>query len=92
MEKEVNHQTPAVRSYIQGVLIDKLGVEDSEVTETADLRNDLGADSLDLVDIIMEVEKKYSIAIPDMLYTTVNTVADMVKATEDCIEETHYKK
>lgn len=92
MEKEVKHQTPAVKSFLQSILVEKLGVEESEIKENSDLRGDLGADSLDLVEIIMEVEKGYQMEIPDTASTTVNTVADMLKVTEDCIEATHYKK
>ena len=50
---------------VKEIIVDKLGVEASEVTETANFTNDLGADSLDTVDLIMEFEKVFDIKIPD---------------------------
>ena len=53
-----------VASKVKAIIVDKLGVE-SEVTETASFTNDLGADSLDTVELIMEFEKAFNITIPD---------------------------
>lgn len=50
---------------VKEIIVDKLGVEASEVTESANFTNDLGADSLDTVDLIMEFEKVFDIKIPD---------------------------
>ena len=54
-----------VAEKVKAIIVDKLGVDESEVTETANFQNDLGADSLDTVELIMEVEKAFNITIPD---------------------------
>ena len=50
---------------VKAIIVDKLGVEEGQVTETAVFTTDLGADSLDTVDLIMEFEKEFDIKIPD---------------------------
>ena len=52
-----------IASKVKSIIIDKLGVEDSEVTPEASFTNDLGADSLDTVELIMEFEKEFNITI-----------------------------
>lgn len=54
-----------IREKIVAIIVDKLGVEPAEVTNEASFTNDLGADSLDTVELIMEFEKEFNIAIPD---------------------------
>ncbi len=54
-----------VAEKVKAIIVDKLGVDESEVTETANFQNDLGADSLDTVELIMEFEKAFGITIPD---------------------------
>ena len=54
-----------VAAKVKAIIVDKLGVDESEVTETASFQNDLGADSLDTVELIMEFEKAFNITIPD---------------------------
>ena len=61
---------------VQAIIVDKLGVESSEVTETANFTNDLGADSLDTVELLMEFEKVFGIKIPDEETSTIATVKD----------------
>ena len=61
---------------------DKLGVDESKVTETASFVNDLGADSLDVVEVVMEVEKEFNVTIPDDEATNLATVGDAVKYIE----------
>ncbi|MCQ2168070.1 MAG: acyl carrier protein [Bacteroidales bacterium] len=61
---------------VQAIIVDKLGVEPSEVTETANFTNDLGADSLDTVELLMEFEKVFGIKIPDEETSTIATVKD----------------
>jgi len=61
-----------------GIIVDKLGVENSEVTKDASFANDLGADSLDTVELIMEFEKTFSIEIPDEDAEKIVTVGDAV--------------
>lgn len=64
---------------VKGIIVDKLGVELSEVTEEASFANDLGADSLDQVELIMEFEKEFNITIPDEAAEKIATVGDAVK-------------
>ena len=59
---------------VTSIIIDKLGVEESEVTPEASFTNDLGADSLDTVELIMEFEKEFNIAIPDDQAEKIGTV------------------
>ena len=54
-----------VANKVKAIIVDKLGVDESEVTETASFTNELGADSLDTVELIMEFEKAFNITIPD---------------------------
>ena len=63
---------------VKSIIIDKLGVEESEVTPEASFTNDLGADSLDTVELIMEFEKEFNIAIPDDQAEKIATVGDAV--------------
>jgi len=63
---------------VTSIIVDKLGVEESEVTTEASFTNDLGADSLDTVELIMEFEKEFNIAIPDEQAEKIGTVGDAV--------------
>ena len=63
---------------VKAIIVDKLGVEESEVTETANFTNDLGADSLDTVELIMEFENVFGITIPDDVAEKISTVKDAV--------------
>jgi acyl carrier protein len=63
---------------VKSIIVDKLGVEESEVTNEASFTNDLGADSLDTVELIMEFEKEFNIAIPDEHAEKIATVGDAV--------------
>jgi len=68
---------------VKDIIVDKLGVEESEVTETASFTNDLGADSLDTVELLMEFEKVFGIKIPDEETSNIATVGDAIaKVTE----------
>ena len=68
---------------VKSIIIDKLGVEESEVTNEASFTNDLGADSLDTVELIMEFEKEFNIAIPDDQAEKIASVGEAVKYIED---------
>ena len=67
---------------VKGIIIDKLGVEESEVTPEASFTNDLGADSLDTVELIMEFEKEFNISIPDDQAENIGTVGDSISYLE----------
>jgi acyl carrier protein len=67
---------------VREIIVDKLGVEESEVTETANFTNDLGADSLDTVELIMEFERVFDIKIPDEDASSIATVSDAVNYVE----------
>ena len=64
------------------IITDKLGVETSEVTNEASFTNDLGADSLDTVELIMEFEKEFNISIPDDQAENIGTVGDAISYLE----------
>jgi acyl carrier protein len=68
---------------VKAIIVDKLGVEESEVTETASFTNDLGADSLDTVELIMEFEKEFNISIPDDQAEKISTVGDAISYVEE---------
>lgn len=72
-----------VQSKVVSIIVDKLGVEESEVTNEASFTNDLGADSLDTVELIMEFEKEFNIAIPDDQAENIQTVGDAVSYIEE---------
>ena len=65
------------------IIVDKLGVERSEVTPEASFANDLGADSLDTVELIMEFEKEFNLSIPDEAAEKIVTVGDAIKYLEE---------
>ena len=69
-------------SRVKAIIVDKLGVDENEVTETASFTTDLGADSLDTVELIMEFEKEFGITIPDEKAETIQTVGDAVAFIE----------
>ena len=61
------------------IIVDKLGVDESEVTPEASFTNDLGADSLDTVELIMEFEKEFELSIPDEKAENIQTVGQAVE-------------
>jgi len=72
-----------VKSKVISIIVDKLGVEEGEVTNEASFTNDLGADSLDTVELIMEFEKEFNIAIPDDQAENIQTVGDAISYIEE---------
>lgn len=72
-----------VAQRVKSIIVDKLGVEESEVTETASFTNDLGADSLDTVELIMEFEKEFDIQIPDDQAENIATVGQAISYIEE---------
>ena len=67
---------------VKAIIVDKLGVDASEVTDQASFTNDLGADSLDTVELIMEFEKEFNIQIPDDKAEGISTVGDAISFIE----------
>lgn len=68
------------------IIVDKLGVDESEVTPEASFTNDLGADSLDTVELIMEFEKEFNMAIPDDQAEKIGTVGDAITYIEKTVK------
>ena len=71
-----------VATKVKAIIIDKLGVDEAEVTNSASFTNDLGADSLDTVELIMEFEKEFDIQIPDDKAENIATVKDAISFIE----------
>lgn len=72
-----------VQSKVTAIIVDKLGVDGGEVTNDASFTNDLGADSLDTVELIMEFEREFNISIPDDQAEKIATVGDAVKYIQE---------
>ena len=70
---------------VKAIIVDKLGVDESEVTNEESFTNDLGADSLDTVELIMELEKEFDIQIPDDEAEGIATVGDAISFVEKAI-------
>ena len=68
---------------VKSIITDKLGVEESQVTPEASFTNDLGADSLDTVELIMELEKEFDLSIPDEEAEKIVTVGDAIAFIEN---------
>lgn len=72
-----------INSKVIAIIVDKLGIEESEINMESSFTNDLGADSLDTVELIMEFEKEFNIAIPDDQAEKIGTVGEAVKYIEE---------
>ena len=72
-----------IATRVKKIIVDKLGVDEAEVTNEASFTNDLGADSLDTVELIMEFEKEFNISIPDEQAETITTVGQAVAYLEE---------
>jgi len=72
-----------IQEKIKSIIVDKLGVDEKEVTPEASFTNDLGADSLDTVELIMEFEKEFNIQIPDDQAEKINTVGEAINYIEN---------
>lgn len=68
---------------VKEIIIDQLDVEADKVTTGANIQDDLGADSLDVVDLVMSLEEEFDIEIPDEAVEGIKTVGDIVKYIED---------
>ena len=78
----------SIAERVSKIIVDKLGVDESEVTPDASFTNDLGADSLDTVELIMEFEKEFDISIPDEKAENILTVGQAIEYLEANSEST----
>ena len=72
---------------VKKIIVDQLDVEEDKVTEAASITDDLGADSLDVVDLVMSSEEEFDIEIPDDQVEKIKTVGDIVKFIEEKVED-----
>ena len=72
-----------IATRVTSIITDKLGVEESQVTPEASFTNDLGADSLDTIELIMELEKEFDLSIPDEEAEKIVTVGDAIAFIEN---------
>ncbi len=77
----------SIEEKVKQIIVDKLGVDEAEVTAEASFQNDLGADSLDTVELIMEFEKEFDISIPDEQAENIQTVGHAVTYLESSVEK-----
>ncbi|HTA26549.1 MAG TPA: acyl carrier protein [Bacteroidia bacterium] len=77
-----NKNDASIEARVKSIIVDKLGVDEKEVTPQASFTNDLGADSLDTVELIMDFEKEFNIAIPDEQAEKINTVGEAIAYIE----------
>lgn len=75
-----------IEAKVKEIICDKLSVDEAEVTNEASFANDLGADSLDTVELIMEFEKQFMITIPDDQAEKISTVGDAISYIEEHIK------
>lgn len=74
-----------IESKVKAIIVDKLCVEDSQVTDDANFQADLNADSLDTVELIMEFEKEFNITIPDEDTQKISTVGDAIAYVKEAL-------
>lgn len=72
---------------IKDIIVEQLDVEEDAVTMEASITEDLGADSLDVVDLVMSIEESFDVEIPDEEVENIKTVGDIVKCIENKVEE-----
>ena len=77
----------SIAERVSKIIVEKLGVDESEVTPEASFTNDLGADSLDTVELIMEFEKEFDISIPDEQAENIQTVGQTVSYLEGQVQD-----
>ena len=75
------------REQVIDIIVNKLGVERETVVDSASFTNDLGADSLDTVELIMEFEREFGINIPDNQAEKITTVGDAIKFVEESLNK-----
>ena len=72
-----------IEAKVKAIIVDKLGVDEAEVKPEASFTNDLGADSLDNVELIMQLEKEFGVSIPDDQAEKIGTVGDAISYIEN---------
>ncbi len=72
-----------VADKVKRIIVDKLGVDEADIQPEASFTNDLGADSLDIVELVMEFEKEFNISIPDEDAEKISTVGDATSYIEE---------
>ena len=87
LNNSTSYDGDSVFSKVKSIIVDKLGVDEAEVKPEASFTNDLGADSLDTVELIMEFEKSFGISIPDEIAERIYTVGDAVRLLENNIKQ-----
>ena len=75
-----------VAEQVKAIIVEKLGVDPEEVVDSASFSNDLGADSLDIVELVMAFEEEFSLEIPDDAAEKISTVSDVVNFIESKVE------
>ena len=71
-----------IKKKVKGIIVNQLGVDDAEVTDEASFTNDLGADGLDTVELVMQFEKEFNMSIPDDVWERLATVGEVVDYIE----------
>ncbi len=71
---------------VKNIIVDQLDVDEDKVTMNANIQDDLGADSLDIVDLVMSFEDEFDMEIPDDQVENIKTVGDVVKYVEENTE------
>ena len=75
-----------IASKVKAIIVEKLGVDESEVTPEASFTNDLGADSRDTVELLMELEKEFNVSIPDEQAENITTVGQAISYLEEQVK------
>lgn len=83
IDVNIKEEIPMIFDKVKEILVDQLDVEEEKVTMEASIVDDLGADSLDLVDLVMSLEEEFDVEIPDEQVENIKTVGDIVKYIED---------
>ena len=76
-----------ITAKVKAIIVDKLGVDESEVVPGASFTNDLGADSLDTVELIMEFEKEFNVTIPEDQSRGISTVGQAIEIIENSVNK-----
>jgi len=73
---------PTIAEHIRKIIVDQLGADPAAVVDDASFADDLGADSLEIVQVVMEIEEEFGVEIPDSAANTILTVGDAIKYIE----------